>query len=279
MPRASTRRRPTSVELAIYAALGLLAAMLGACGSPDPETSTSTTGSATSEETSADSSGGPPPSGCAVDPPCDMESLCQVANCGGKGSAFDAAGCARTQCESDASCPGGERCYPLAMGAVCQASIVDCEPSDQGCLCGSTNDCNGVFGAHCLPESTFPVDGYCDLDTFTCPDLAAWHDTLRSTRSFHDDAGHTELTERLAACSVSVVEARLACGETACAVACQFSSCPGSDTATCTAACEASDLDPGTIEATASELAVLPDPVCVCDQCEGEATCESAWGC
>ncbi len=262
------RRMPVVVALAGVLALGC-------------EVSSDLPGASSDTEPDASSSSGEhePESSCAEEPACDVESLCEATVCGGKVSSINHFGCARTTCQSDADCPDVERCYPRAMGASCLSSAFDCEPTEQGCQCAATNDCNGVLEAHCLPAEFYPVEGYCDLTAFECPDLQSWHESLRFASFSHDQAGRVQLAERLSSCSASVVDARFECGESPCTLGCQLSACEDVAMDECLAACEASTVEPSDLRALVTELAALPETTCACELCGEDDACAATWGC
>ncbi|MCX4245275.1 hypothetical protein [Paraliomyxa miuraensis] len=220
-----------------------------------------------------------PASECATAPVCSADALCEVTSCGGKTAAFNHFGCARTTCEADVDCMPTESCYPRAMGASCLPSSETCNEDDGSCGCVVTQDCSGVLGAHCLPTEFYPVDGYCDVGAFTCDTMAEWQAGLRAALAHHEGAGRAELVERLSSCSVTVADARSACGESPCALLCGLSECEGTDASACVAACEGSPLDATELQASILALAARGAPSCVCEICESGSACEATWGC
>ena len=269
-----------------WSAVGLIGWFAIACGGSEAQTETPASGTSTGQGADGeegDSSGGSgehePETECVAASDCDVEELCEITTCGGKVSAINHFGCARVACQSDAECPQTERCYPRAMGASCLSSQLDCEQSGDSCECATSNDCTGVLTAHCLPAEFYPVETYCDLEVFECGELSAWHEALRFASTHHGQATNDQLAERLSECSATVVDRRVECGETACGVGCQLSSCSEIDTATCMDACEASTQDSMTIDAKVRELAAASDATCLCDLCAGDADCEATWGC
>lgn len=107
--------------------------------------SSSTTGTT---EGGAGSGGEPCPRNsraeCAVD--CAQSS----SDCGTETSNFDASGCARVVCRTDADCESDERCFGLGTGEpeLC-ISMFTCTQEESDCVCGGGGEC---YPGYCVPR-------------------------------------------------------------------------------------------------------------------------------
>lgn len=110
---------------------------------------------------------------------CSLELLCSAEDCGEPTSHFDADGCPRQTCQSDAECGGGRTCVIWSMlRAGCLASGVDsCDVTEGACGCFKTADCHP--GGLCLTE---PPADRCPVPD-SCTELQEKLTGLRSSAS------------------------------------------------------------------------------------------------
>lgn len=82
---------------------------------------------------------------------CSRAEFCAVQACGTPDSMFDAEGCRRTLCTTDADCAMGETCYATPPETVCLSTAeYACGPqNDVACDCVADLICGSE--SHCIP--------------------------------------------------------------------------------------------------------------------------------
>jgi len=101
-------------------------------------------------ETGVESSGG---ESCDEEMEACERPDCSVAECGGL-SAYDDDGCPRRRCSGDEDCPEGSVCLLPREWGGCVALQTFCEPTETGCVCASTSDCEGAI---CIRADEYPL--------------------------------------------------------------------------------------------------------------------------
>lgn len=126
--------------------VALLVVLVG-CGSKSADSGDS--------PSDAESSSGAQPRCGGAPGNCEMFSPCEGL-CGDVASAFDAEGCLRAACASDADCDAGERCFVGADFDACLTSPVSCtdDPVSMSCSCTPGPEC-GSSGS-CVPDHIYP---------------------------------------------------------------------------------------------------------------------------
>lgn len=262
---------------------------------PEP-TSTTTTDTTTSTVSTApvDTSGEststtePPPdvgfAGCPNEwqPPGCWEFVCDLFDCGQVHSMFEADGCPRQVCESDADCSKGEDCRARTMSRACSTSGPEsCETKfGEDCVCGGSLGCGGDPRGFCVDATEFPPDEACRALSIECEHLDPWFvDGYYAVTDVMDEMS-AELRTEVLQCQADYV-ARLIdeCAADVCFVLCNevgVAGCAGKFD--CDEFCPAAD--PANARALALVLAADPTACSDCATCpEGDELCASLWGC
>ena len=133
---------------------------------------------------------------------CDFEVTCGMLRCGEPWSDFDAQGCRRLPCRSEADCAAGERCVAAVLDGnfECFSSVQESCEWFCGCSCSSSDDCRA--GAFCQPAADFPKEDDCALDALDCTDVAFLR--LRVTDYIVDGGFESEVARDLSDCADAV---------------------------------------------------------------------------
>lgn len=149
---------------------------------PSSDATSSTPMSSTAVDTSSESTDALPlPDvgfpGCPNDwqPPQCWASVCDEFFCGERGSMFDAGGCPRVVCESDAECPASHYCNARMRAGSCFGyGPESCEFSSNQCVCGGGLGCGGDPRGFCLDRVEFPPEQACYALGIECEYLDPW---------------------------------------------------------------------------------------------------------
>jgi hypothetical protein len=153
---------------------------------------------------------------------------------------------------------------------------------DGTCRCSTTDDCNGIFDANCLPLSVYPPAQDCEAAAAPCDQLLGWSEGLRNAYIHHSGQGHGDLLPELGDCASRTAVARLECGEPACALLCELGDCDRhAEQTECIETCNAGDYTPAELAEVVDALARDPDSACACETCTatGSPVCAGLWGC
>lgn len=191
----------------------MCAALVLACSGCDDnaeEMPSEMTADAASTGTDSEGQGDPPAAeaDCEGEGACAGDNLCEVYECGGRPARYNHFGCPRVSCDTDEDCPSGEACFSLAFDLSCEPSSTVCFEENDACVCESTDDCDGILDAHCLPTEFYPPNDDCDPGAWACEELEAWRGALLEAAQVR--AG-TPLSTSLTECATEASNAIEAC--------------------------------------------------------------------
>ncbi len=266
---------------------------------------TSSSSSASTTAPSSDASSSPPTSSTAVDtssqstdaasvpdvgfsgcpndwqPPQCWASVCDEFFCGESASMFDAGGCPRVVCESDADCPASQYCNARMRAGSCFGyGPESCEFSSGQCVCGGSLGCSGDPRGFCLDRIEFPPEQACYALGIECEYLDPWFvDGYWATFEVLDAMSTDVRTQTLQCQSEYVARFIGDCATDPCFVLCQensVSGCPHEND--CDDICAAAE--PSSASALALLLAADPLACFDCTSCpDGDPLCAALWDC